>query len=224
LIGPDYSAEASEHDYPTDRQICSTSTSHANPAPHYAHRIMKDFSSDFSIEVLSQRWLEPEPEMDGCSHGQLRIVIGGITVLDGTDDDTSINKTALALSRTLKRDHLPDAPVAPHLVFHGCGFATMLESGCDLGANWSVRHQSGQVRLGDVIRFDGPSGDPRVEFPDLFCVVPVTHYRAQVIALARAALDFADHAEKRIVDPFDLAQWMAWQNELRETLATLSTH
>jgi hypothetical protein len=179
---------------------------------------MKRGDGGFRLDLLEQTWLEPGSETDPCTHGRLRIVINGMVVMDGTSDDTSISKTALALSRTLSRDHLPSAPVAPQLVFHGCGFATMLEVSCGIGADWSVRHEGGTVRITDVVRFDGPSREPAVPFADAACVVPENLYRREVVRLASAALAFAAQSVKRIEDPYDLSEWLGWQDELRTTL------
>ena len=52
--------------------------------------------------------------------------------------------------------------------------------------------------------------------------MPVEDYDREIVGLAQAALDFAAHSEKRIEDPFDLSEWLDWQDELRRTLEVLS--
>jgi hypothetical protein len=180
--------------------------------------------------------------MDPSQAGRLRIVINGITVMDGVDDTTGVARSALALSRTLLRDHTRENPVAPQLILHDCGFATTL-MGCGVGANWSVRHEDESLRIDEVTRFDetyghreGDSGfsspdqiefarhllsQPHlgVAFPEASCVVPVDVYRAEVVRLAQASLDFAAIAEKQFLDDYDHSEWLGWQAEIRENLA-----
>ena len=53
--------------------------------------------------------------------------------------------------------------------------------------------------------------------------MPFADYAREVISLARAAVDFAGRSEKQFEDVFDRWEWLGWQNELRETLDTIST-
>ena len=145
------------------------------------------------------------------------MVINGITVMDGEQDDTGVARSALALSRTLVADHTPDAPVAEQLVLHDCGFATTLAS-CGIGANWWVRHEQGSVHLEGVARFDTAGRTTAIAFPEASCVVPYEAYEAEVARLARAVIDFAANARKEFTDDFDQSEWIGWQVEIKKNL------
>jgi hypothetical protein len=199
----------------------------------------------FVLELVEQHWCEPSPETDPSQAGRLRIVINGITVLDRESDDTGVARSALALSRTLLREHTRENPVAEQLVLHDCGFATTLMS-CGIGANWWVRHEGDAVRIDGVTRFDANyrllEGDnvfsssdlvemarrtlshPHVgvSFPEASCVLPIEIYADEVTRLARSVLDFAAAADKRFLDDFDRSEWLGWQAETRENLAAFA--
>ena len=105
-----------------------------------------DDQRPFVLELIEQHWCEPAPELDPSQGGRLRIVINRITVMNGESDDTGVARSALALSRTLLRDHTQANPVAEQLVLHDCGFATTLGT-CGIGANWWVAHDGDVVRI-----------------------------------------------------------------------------
>jgi hypothetical protein len=200
----------------------------------------------FVLDLIDQHWCEPNPEMDPSQGGRLRVVINGVTVMDGESDDTGVARSALALSRTLLRDHTPESPVADQLVLHDCGFATSLGS-CGIGANWWVRHDGDAARIDGVVRFDATHGREAaayrssstefvaqarrtfalppgaVALPGADCVIPVERYAAEVVRLAESVLDFADGADKRFLDDFDRSEWFGWQVEIRENLATYAS-
>jgi hypothetical protein len=166
--------------------------------------------------------------------------------MDGESDDTGVARSALALSRTLLRDHTRDKPVAEQLVLHDCGFATTLMS-CGIGANWWVRHDGESVRIDGVTRFDttyghaegdkGFSSDDLLEMarytlsqphegvalPEASGVVPIAIYADEVTRLARSVLDFAAAADKQFLDDFDRSEWLGWQTEMRQNLATFAS-
>ena len=96
-----------------------------------------DKTRPFVLDLLEQHWCGPSPAMDPSQGGRLRVVINGTVVMDGESDDTGMARSALALSRTLSRDHTREDPVAEQLVLHDCGFATTLMA-CGIGANWWV--------------------------------------------------------------------------------------
>jgi hypothetical protein len=193
----------------------------------------------FGLDLIEQHWCEPSPEMDPSQGGRLRVVINGTTVMDGESDDTGVARSALALSRTLLRDHTREDPVAEQLVLHDCGFATRLMS-CGIGANWWVRREGNVVRIEGVKRFDTTYGHADegdvgfstpdhgemdrhmlsrphdgVSFPAASCVVPFESYADEVARLARSVLDFAAAADKQFVDDFDRSEWLGWQSEIR---------
>jgi hypothetical protein len=117
-------------------------------------------SSDFQIEILEQDWLRGgEAEDDLCSHGRIRLVIGGQVIATGElgPHEYGISESALALLRTLERDHSPKHPVAERLVFHGSGLILMM--GCPIGIDWTVKHKRGRIHISDVVRYD--TTDPK---------------------------------------------------------------
>jgi hypothetical protein len=205
-----------------------------------------DDTRPFVLDLVEQHWCEPSPEMDPSQGGRLRIVLNGMTVMDGESDDTGAARSALALSRTLLRDHTPEEPVAEQLVLHDCGFATTLMT-CGIGANWWVRHDGHAVRIDGVTRFDATYGHAEgdkgfsspdlvemarhalsqphegVSFPEASCVVPIEIYADEVTRLARSVLDFAAAADKQFLDDFDRSEWLGWQAEIRENLAAFES-
>lgn len=176
----------------------------------------------FALDLIEQHWCEPNPELDPSAGGRRRVVINGTTVVDGENPHVGVHRSALALSRTLLRDHTEDDPAAPRMILHDCGFATTIETSCGVGANWWVRHRGESVMIDGVVRSDGSGGEPTIKFPEATCVLPAADYAREVIALARASLDFAANSEKQFKDDFDRSEWLGWQAEIRDTLATVS--
>src|SRR5215210_3116483 len=94
----------------------------------------------FEIEIIKQGWIEVEgaiPDEDLCSHGEIRLVIGG-QFISLPENDYGISVSALALLRTLGSNHSPQQPVAENLIMCGCGGPTMLS--CPVGIDWTVEH------------------------------------------------------------------------------------
>jgi hypothetical protein len=179
----------------------------------------------FEIEILEQGWLTPDPPTDLCSHGAIRLRIGGAQVMgfgEGSND-VGISRTALALLRSLEADHAPSDPDMPQLVFHGCGFLSILGASCPIGADWSVQHADGDVRLGDVIRIDTTSRLDAVSFPEATVTIPFEQYRSQIVAFARETMQFFAGSPKVLpADPFDREDFVNWQSELTELLQKFS--
>jgi hypothetical protein len=173
----------------------------------------------FLIEIVKQGWLEPSQPakydaaaVDLCSHGDVRVVIGGVTIApgDGTGE-YGISEAALGLLRTTQFDWppLPEGWTGP-LIPHGCGAILMMS--CPLGIDWSVTHVEGSVRLADVVRHDGTSAASDVEFPGLVVTTPKDDYRDQIVAFALGAKELFRGVEKTITDSFDQAQYDTfWQ-------------
>lgn len=99
-------------------------------------------------------WLAPDQQGDElCAHGT-------VTVEDGvhryvTDNGTwTVSIAALRLLRTITHDHTPSSLVGDHLI-PCCGHAlntdsttgAIVNSGCDNGLNWWVRHESDAVHV-----------------------------------------------------------------------------
>lgn len=170
----------------------------------------------FVIEIVSQGWLGEQTadfdpsRADLCSHGDIRLVIGGraISAGDGSAEYT-ISTSALALLRTLDCDHSPYAPVADRLILH-CGMLLMLS--CPYGIDWTISHRDGRVSLADVVK------DKSQTFPGLAVDLSETEYRRQIVAFAeRAKEPFAD-VEKAIADEVDRADYEAFWHEYDELL------
>jgi hypothetical protein len=158
-------------------------------------------SPAFEIEITKQGWITEDEEsarIDLCSHGNLRLVIGGSVILPGDDEhEFTISTSALALLRTLDSDHVRPSPEA-ELILH-CGMLLMLS--CPIGVDWTVRHGDGRVRLSDVVRVD-TIGD-ETPFPGLDAELSEDDYRACIVAFAKRARHFFDGVEKKI-DPDDI--------------------
>jgi hypothetical protein len=150
---------------------------------------------EFEIEIMTQGWIGPtqaDAEYDLCSHGDIRVVIGGCVVAPGDGErDYTISTSALALLRTLESDHSPEAPVADGLVMH-CGMLFMVS--CPIGIDWSVSHLGGRVRLHEVVRCDDIVGELR--FPELEVELGEDEYRRQVVAFAEKAKQFFEGVDK----------------------------
>jgi hypothetical protein len=152
-------------------------------------------SAGFEIEITKQGWIDPELELDEapadlCSHGDIRLEIGGLVIVSGkaepgeVADWWTISTSALALLRTLESDHSPRQPVADRLILH-CGMIEMMT--CPIGVDWSVEHLDGRVRLYDVVRYDTTNEAAAVRFPGLEAEVPEDEYRLEVVAFAEKA-------------------------------------
>ena len=177
-------------------------------------------SKGFSIHIVRQHWLGDDPDVakvDLCSHGGLRITVGEQVISDGTED-YGVSETALALLRTLDRDHTPASLVAEKLVFHGCG--TMLMMGCPIGIDWSVKHLPGdRVRLANIRRFDTTNENDAVRFGDLAVEIDGSAYRHEVIRFAQGVKRFFDGVAKVPEDAYDREQYEHFWQECDTLLA-----
>lgn len=157
--------------------------------------------SNFSLEILNQDWLGNEPQQfDLCSHGQISLKIGGQGILDGRET-YGLSESALALLRTLEKDHTPDFPVAEKLIFHGCG--TTLMQGCPIGVDWAVKHDGDTVTLSNVKRWDTPDEKRPTLFPALQATISQAEYKSVVLAFARQVQQFFQGKDKVFIDEFD---------------------
>ena len=173
-------------------------------------------SPTFQIRIVEQSWLDgSSPEEDLCSHGKIKLIIGGESVTSG-DEDYGISESALALLRTLKSDHSPENPVAQLLIFHGCG--TMLMLGCVIGVNWEVNHTNGCVRISNVVRYAGTGDADVVKFPNLVVEMSEDEYRREVVAWAKEAKQLFAGATKIFTDEFDRQQYEDFWREYNRLL------
>lgn len=189
---------------------------HAEPARSRVPAV----GSEFELEITRQGWIEPDlADRDLCSHGDVRVVIGGHVVASGEDGEYGISEAALALLRTVDRPHTADDPVAEHLIPHGCG--TILMMGCPIGLDWDVRHSDGTVLLSNPTVYPTVAKSDAVEFEPV-ARVPLAEYRDAVVAFAsRAKKLFDDFGPKVTVDDWEREQHEEFWNEFK---ALLSRH
>ncbi len=151
-------------------------------------------SPNFQITIIEQSWLPgASAEEDLCSHGRIRLLIGGQQITSGKED-YGISESALSLLRTLQR-----------VIFHGCG--TMLVMGCPIGVDWDVHHVADRVRISKVVRYDGTGDGDATTFPNLIVDLSETEYRDQVLAFAQEAKKPFSGIAKTFADDFDRQQY-----------------
>lgn len=164
----------------------------------------------FELEVTEQGWLDvPDAEReDLCSHGDVRLVIGGqvISAGDGSGD-YAISTSALALLRTLESDHGRGARVVPTSLVMHCGGLTLVS--CPYGIDWSVAHRDGRVVLGDVVK------NETERFAGLAIELSEDEYRRAIVAFAeRAKEPFA--AVEKALDESTRAEYEAFWREYED--------
>ena len=185
----------------------------------------------FQIEIVTQGWLgDQKPEYDPaqhdlCSHGDIRLVIGGRVIAPGDEGEYGISESALALLRTVESDHSPERPVAERLVPHGCGLILMLS--CPIGIDWSVSHVGARVRLHDVVRYDSVDETQTLRFPGLAVELERDEYCREVVAFAEQAKQLFVGVEKvfedgLFEDDFDRQQYEEFWAEYDQRLTRLS--
>ena len=178
--------------------------------------------SAFDIEIIRQGWIAPDlsdAPGDLCSHGDIRLEIGGQVIVSGQEEQWyTISTSALALLRTLEADHSPERPVTDNenLILH-CGMLMMLS--CPIGIEWSVTHLGDQVRLHDVVRRDSISETEDVRFPGLAVDLPLGEYRQKIAAFAANAKEpFLTGTKKTPSDSYDEELYRAFWQEYDERL------
>jgi hypothetical protein len=163
------------------------------------------------IALLQQGWLAGcSPEQDLCSHGGIKLVIGGEPITSG-DEDYGVSESALALLRTLRQDHSLQRPVAQQLIFHGCG--TMMMMGCPIGVDWEVSHKDGHVHISNVVRYDGTSEKEVVRFLDIAIETSEEEYRREVTAFAKEAKKLFVGVPKTFTDEYDRHEYEQFWSE-----------
>ena len=155
----------------------------------------------FQIKIVEQFWLGGcSPEEALCSHGKIKLMIGGDPVSSG-NEDYGISESALALLRTLNSDHSSDKPVAERLIFHGCG--TMLMIGCPIGIDWEVTHSNSRIHISKVVRYDSTGEADVVTFPSLNVEMSKEEYRREIVAFAVEAKRLFTGITKVFSDEYD---------------------
>lgn len=132
-------------------------------------------------------------------------------------NEYGISESALALLRTLERDHSPKEPVAERLIFHGCG--TILMMGCPIGIDWRVEHQGDRVLISDVVRYDTTNPNEGVRFVGLHVMVPLVQYQREVVAFARKAKEPFEGTQKRFYEEWEQDTYEEFWREYEILLA-----
>jgi hypothetical protein len=155
----------------------------------------------FELNLIEQNWLGEEPDQfDLCSHGRLVLKMAGVRILDEREE-YGLSESALALLRTLERDHTPSATLAEKLIFHGCGMELMI--GCPIGVDWNVRHKDQSVLIDNVRRWDFPDENRPTCFEGLTIAIPAETYRKPIVAFARQVKAFFAGQNKEFFDEKD---------------------
>jgi hypothetical protein len=172
--------------------------------------------SQFEIEILEQGWLgSTQTEYDLCSHGRIRLVIGGQVISSG-EEEYGISESALALLRTLNSNHSKTHPVAERLVFHGCG--TLLMMGCPIGIDWNVTHTQEGVRLDNIIRFDTTNEEQGIKYNGLEALLSGEDYRRRVFQFAIKARQLFQESPRSYYDDHDRQQFETFWAEYNALL------
>ncbi len=160
----------------------------------------------FDIKIEHQGWLDgSSPEGDACTHGRIRLIIGGVAIAAG-EGPLGISESALALLRTMESDHCPTKPVAERLIFHGCG--AMLMMGCPIGIDWVVTHLGKElVQISDVVWYPQTNEENAIRYTDLSVVLPLADYRAKVLAFAIEAMKPFQGTVKHFEDEYSQAEY-----------------
>jgi hypothetical protein len=176
----------------------------------------------FSINIIDQGWIDDDDsaEDDLCSHGKIRLVIGGQLIASG-EVEYGISESALALLRTLDSDHSKSNPLAQRLIFHGCG--TMLLMGCPVGIDWELFHFDDQVGIENVVRYDTTDENNAIRFNDLSVVLSECQYRQEVVKFAGESKELFRGIEKKIDDEFDREQYVEFWEEYDQLLGRFSS-
>lgn len=184
--------------------------------------------SGFEIEISEQGWLgtEGESPYDLCSHGDIRLVIGGRLILPSggrlgsyavdREGGYTISTSALALLRTLESDHSRERRVADRLILH-CGMIEMLS--CPIGVDWSVAHLGARVRLDEVVRYDTVDVGEAVRVPGLAVELSEGQYRHEIVAFAEQAKQPFVGIEKTPADEYEEELYDQFWREYDERLS-----
>lgn len=173
----------------------------------------------FKIELTNQHYLHAPPsEAAFRTLGKLRVVIGGKIVADPSTD-LGVEETALSLLRSLSNDHVPGDKVVQQMIFHGCGLILMM--GCPIGADFSVRHHGGRVRISHVVRRDETAEASAMPLPEAEVELSIDAYRKAVCEFARKVRAFGGPQSLEFQEEWDRK---AYQGFWREFDNLLSEH
>ena len=174
-------------------------------------------NSQFEIEILEQGWLEGvDPKYDLCSHGKIRLVIGGQIISSG-EMEYGIIESALTLLRTLNSNHNKANPVAERLITHGCGAILMIN--CPIGIDWQVTHTPQGVRIDNVIKYDETSERLGIKYEGLETYISKEEYRKQIYEFAFKARKFYHESPRLFNNDFDKKFYKEFWEEYNSLLA-----
>lgn len=175
----------------------------------------------FTIEILEQGWLEETAAVsDPCSHGYILLTIGGQQITS-TSEQYGVSVSALALLRTLAKDHNPHNRIADHLILHGCGCLLMM--GCPIGVDFSVKHVGDAVMISDIARYDTTSDSPTIKFVGLSATIPRSEYQQAILDFAEKAREPFRDVVKTFEDEFDAEQYREFWKEYNALCGRFST-
>jgi hypothetical protein len=195
---------------------------------------------DFHIEIAKQGWLtqngpdanDPEAALrDLCSHGDIRLVIGGQTIATGSGGEFGISEAALGLLRTITsaRTRSPvqrpeysglseeEAQKFQRLIPHGCGLFLMMN--CNIGIDWTVEHLDGRVRISEVYRCDNNDAADVFDHPDAVVELPLAEYRDAIVDFARKAKELFEGVTKSFDEDCERDWYLAFWEEYDRLLA-----
>ena len=108
--------------------------------------------AEIELRPTQMHWIEnSDPFTDLCVHGGVYFAIDQYVVSDGTDVEWTVSTAAFNLLRTPTIDHplIGKEALIPH-----CGFNMwpsesepdgLYMPNCDLGINWSIKHEADRV-------------------------------------------------------------------------------
>jgi hypothetical protein len=178
---------------------------------------MKMMDNDFRISIINQGWISPEDDKkDICSHGSIRLIIGGTEISSG-DTNYGISQSALALLRTLKTNHVNTHRVCDRLILHGCSLLLMMS--CPIGIDWDVEYFNNEVIINNVRKYDTTSENNHKRY-DIEVRLSIRKYREQVIDFAKKAKEIFVVSPRLLDNKDDIRQhiifWSEYDNLLNE--------
>jgi hypothetical protein len=168
--------------------------------------------NQFSIEVRELHWLgEESPQCDLCAHAQVKVEIGGETILEFSESNWTVSATALLLLRTLNRNHTKDNPVGDKLI-PCCGHFFVYTDdmdevdigNCNIGFDWEVIHVDNEI----VLRTE--SGTE--------AVLGFDFYKKVVLQFSDEIEQFYLNSEDKVLptDDFDRKGYLQFRKEWKE--------
>lgn len=106
----------------------------------------------FRIDILSKRWINgTNKTTDLCLHGDVRVIINSIPVID--EYECTISSTALYLLKSLKDNHIVGEklnqlfPHCGNLIIHEAGKEDVDIIGCNIGEDLTIIHIGALIHI-----------------------------------------------------------------------------